>query len=360
MQEMQTCLSDLQALQDCDDDASRKQLLERVTDLFFLTSGNQGDTERKVFGDAMERLAYQLEVAARSKLAERLSSTVDAPHELIVKLANDEINVAKPVLENSPALKEDDLVAIAESKGQDHLHALTRRPKLSRNVTDVIVDRGNDTVLTSIAGNKGAQLSTRGIEKLSLRASESSGLYTALEQRPDIPDTMLKEIKRNIAVRLWTEAVAVSSDISGKEIDDIVDEKVAELELSQPRQISKVSRNRKNGKAVTEQMVLSFARSRMITETIQSLSLMSGISISRISHCLMEAELSALAVLCKAYKFKNTTYAAIMQLRAGTKPLHVRVIADAMRHYDQLDTKTAKNALDAVRKRSEREENARK
>jgi hypothetical protein len=71
---------------------------------------------------------------------------------------------------------------------------------------------------------------------------------------------------------------------------------------------------------------------------------------------LLDADLSALAVLCKANKFKSTTFAALIQLRTASNPLHVRIIAYAMRHYDTMDVKTAKRAIQTVRNRTTDEE----
>ena len=356
MQDARGCLLELQQLASSKTGNSRDEILDRVTDLFFLTSDTQGVTERAVFGDVMERIAYELETEARARLAERLAETHEAPHKLVVKLANDHIKVARPVLEKSPCLSDADLVDIAEASGQDHLHAISSRKELSVTLTDVIVERGNDTVLTHMAGNKGAEFSSNGLKRLTMRAEGNSNLFSALEDRPDVPMEMLAEIKRTIAVRLWTEVSGNSSGITGKEIDAIVEAKASELKLDSPGSKPSSATRHKRDHVVTEDMVLSFARSRMVTESVQCLSLMSGIPTSRVSHCLLDADLSALAVLCKANKFKSTTFAALIQLRTASNPLHVRIIADAMRHYDTMDVKTAKRAIQTVRNRTADEE----
>lgn len=356
MQRTRECLVELQQLTSDDTNASRGKILDRVADLFFLTSHTQSETERAVFGDVMGRIAFELETAARARLAQRLCETEKAPHPLVVRLAEDEIGVARPILEKSPCLSDDDLVNIAEAQGQDHLHAISGRPRLSETVTDVIVKRGNDAVLTKMARNKGAAFSSSGLEQLSTRASGSSELFSALEIRTDIPKEMLAEMKRTVAARLKEELAGLSSGISSSEIDAIVDAKASQMNLGE--QDGKPQDAQPTGKdqPVTEDMILAFARTRMVTETIQCLSLLSGMSFARVSHCLLEADLSALAVLCKANKFKNTTFAALIQLRATADPLYVRIIADAMRHYDMLDAATAQRTIEAVRERAAQKE----
>jgi hypothetical protein len=356
MQDKRECLLELQQLATSSTSTRRDEILERVTDLFFLTSKSQGVSENAVFGDVLERIAYELETEARARLAVRLAEVEEAPHKLVFKLASDEIGVARPILENSPCLSDDDLVHLAGSSGQDHLHAISSRGELSSIVTDALVDRGNDTVLTNMAGNKGAEFSSRGLEQLSLRSKENSELFSALEVRADVPAEMLAEIKRTIAVKLWTEVAGLSSNVSGREIDEIVEDKASELKLGASKDKIAAPPRPVRGQKITEDMVLSFARSRMQTQAIQCLSLMSGISVARVTHCLLDADLSALAVLCKAHDFKNTTVAALIQLRTASNPLNVRVIADAMRQYDLLDSATAKHAIQVVRKRSAKAE----
>ncbi len=352
MRDTRGCLLELQNLALSGTTNNQDKILDRVTDLFFLTSDNQGVTERAVFGDVMERIVYELETGARARLAERLAEVEEAPHKLVFKLASDEIVVARPILEKSPCLSDDDLVHIAGANGQDHLHAISSREELSTKVTDALVDHGNDTVLTNMAGNKGAEFSSRGLEQLSQRAQENSDLYSALEVRTDVPKEVLAEMKRTIAVRLWAEVAGMSSGVTGKEIDAIVEAKASEMNLGTPGRKTSTAPRSKPGQKVTENMVLSFARSRMQTQTIQCLSLLSGISFARVAHCLMDADLSALAVLCKAVNFKNTTFAALLQLRTASNPLHVRIIADAMRHYDLLHSPTARHAIQTVRAHS--------
>jgi uncharacterized protein (DUF2336 family) len=297
-------LLELQDLASSGTGNNQDKILDRVTDLFFLTSESQGEMEKAVFGDVMERIVYELETQARVQLAERLADVEEAPHKLAVKLASDEIGVARPILENSPCLNDDDLVNIAELSGQDHLHAISSRSKLSSKVTDALVVHGNDKVLEKVAGNAGAEFSESGIEQISQRAQENFDLFSILDIRSDIPKETLSEIKRNIAVRLWTEVSGSSSGISGQDVDAIVETKASEMNLGTSPRNTSASAQKKIKQSASESMVLSLARSRKQAETIQCLSLMSGISFTRVSHCLMDADLSALAVLCKSYRFK--------------------------------------------------------
>ena len=294
MQDTRGCLLELERLATEGSSTKQDELLDRVTDLFFMTTAQQNATETAIFGDFIERIAYVLELKSRARLAERMSEAYGAPHKLIVRLATDDIGVAQPILEKSPVLRDADLVCIAAKHGQDHLHAISSRAELSTAVTDMIVERADDCVLTHMARNKGAEFSPVGLERMSERAGINSDLFSALEVRTDIPQKILFEIKRNIAERLKAELAESSFEISGEDIDEIVEERASEMNLqpSSPHKLSK--EQEKIHRAKTEELILSYARNRKLKETIQTLSIMSGVSAARVSHCLLEADLSAL------------------------------------------------------------------
>ncbi|MEC9367104.1 MAG: DUF2336 domain-containing protein, partial [Pseudomonadota bacterium] len=148
MQSTRSCLIDLEKLAAAGAKHSRGELLDRVTDLFFATADRQGPSDMAVFGNVMERVAFELEVEARARFSRRMSTAATAPHSLIVRLANDEIGVSAPVLEHSPCLTDDDLIVIAARHGQDHMRAIANRKSLSKTVTDIILEMGDDSVLT--------------------------------------------------------------------------------------------------------------------------------------------------------------------------------------------------------------------
>ncbi|MDU6731367.1 MAG: DUF2336 domain-containing protein, partial [Bradyrhizobium sp.] len=96
------------------------------------------------------KLLDNVAVAARAELGSRLAVLPDAPPRLIKLLANDEtIAVAGPVLRASDRLDEQTLVATAQTRGQEHLLAISGRKILTEAVTDVLVDRGDQAVVAN-------------------------------------------------------------------------------------------------------------------------------------------------------------------------------------------------------------------
>src|SRR5690348_10477501 len=79
---------------------TRHRALWHATEMLMV--GRYSDEEIWVFGEVIGRLATEIEVAARARLAEKLSRMDHAPEQLINNLAADDaIEVAGPVLRYS-------------------------------------------------------------------------------------------------------------------------------------------------------------------------------------------------------------------------------------------------------------------
>src|SRR6185295_8972209 len=125
----------------------------------------------ELFDGVLVGLVPHTETTVRADIAERLSSVANAPRNLVGQLAReDEIAIAGPLLRRSPVIDEQALIEIARDKGQAHLMAMTERPALSTDLTDVIVKRGDREVVRRTAGNAGASFSQSGYSALIKRA----------------------------------------------------------------------------------------------------------------------------------------------------------------------------------------------
>src|SRR3954470_1570428 len=122
------------------------EAIRRVTDLFLASADGFSGEQIELFGDVLERLIKTIEiraladVSARIALAEvssQIASVKQAPRAVVRRLAdNDEISVARPVLTESARLSNEDLVELAQTKGEQHLLAISGRWWLKEVVTD--------------------------------------------------------------------------------------------------------------------------------------------------------------------------------------------------------------------------------
>lgn len=183
-----TLIHDVEAAVAGGDAVRRTAMLRNVTSLFTSQAARLDEEQVAAFDTVIRRLAADIETKARAELSERLADIANAPGAVVRDLAFDtSVAVAAPILERSSRLDDNDLVAIAGQRGQAHLMAITKRAKLSERVTDVIVERGDQAVVCSVARNPGAVFSDIGYVTLADRAERDGELQTSLAARTDIP-----------------------------------------------------------------------------------------------------------------------------------------------------------------------------
>lgn len=343
----QDCLHDLERLSYENSSDTRREMLRRVTDLFFATEEQRQSTDTELFGSAMDQLAYALEAEARIELSNRLAKSGKAPRKLLLKMANDDIDIAQPLLEESTCLTDDDLISIASNSSQDHLMAMTKRETLSTSVTDVIVERGDDSVVESVVLNKGATFSNQGLEQLSHRSVANEQLLASLASRDDLPENFLTEVKEKVAQKLAAELNDEDLNISQDDINSVVENKLNQISNHERGQESKAEAFAKRHRVnpFEEDDVVNFARARQVEDAVISLSLMTKLEPEMIRHCLLEADLAALGILCKASDFKDNTYAALLQLRLNLKGMPSNLAIEEMKRYQNLTSASAQRVL---------------
>lgn len=177
----------------------RLLMLRQMTDLFLAGAPTYSEELAQLFDTIIKRLSEGVESKALVELSTRLAETDTAAIDTVARLSgSDDVAVAGPVLEKSPALTDNHLVSIARTKGQGHLLAIAARQRINDVVTDVLVERGNKNVLRKITGNNGAKISEDSFARLISEAKGDKTLAELVKTRPDIPE----ELKPFISVML--------------------------------------------------------------------------------------------------------------------------------------------------------------
>jgi uncharacterized protein (DUF2336 family) len=159
------------------DVSRRADILRKVTDLFVLGSGHFSEDQVELFDNVMGKLLQNIERAARARFASRIARLSDAPRSVVRALASDAaVEVAGPILRHCERLDQDTLVENAKTQSQSHLLAISGRNVLVEAVTDVLVARGNELVVSSTARNGGARFSDFGITTLVRKARDDGDL----------------------------------------------------------------------------------------------------------------------------------------------------------------------------------------
>ena len=167
----------------------REALAEKIGRLFPELSLDQRDAVRAALTETLETLARDQIRRVRMILAEALKDVANAPPHVVQWLARDrEIEVAAPVLECSPLLDDDDLVAvIADAPIPGALTAIARRATVSSRVADAIVDAQDHEAVTALLDNDSAQIREETLDRLIERSRKVEEWQPPLVRRPMLP-----------------------------------------------------------------------------------------------------------------------------------------------------------------------------
>ena len=178
---------------------ARAHLYNSVAELVVARGEQLTDHERSLVRQILAMLTRQVETQVRRALALRLADRPDAPHDLILMLANDAITVAEPVIIASPVLTESDLVLIIRHATSAHQHLVARRPEIGPRVSEALIEHGNDNVLATLLGNETAVIPDQALRMLLNRAAVNPKLQPALVHRDDLPADILSALYRMVS-----------------------------------------------------------------------------------------------------------------------------------------------------------------
>lgn len=131
-------------------------------------------------------LVVEAEREIRQRLAEKLAYADWAPPALINVLALDEIEIARPVIAASPALKDHHLIRLLVEATIEHQIEVARRPKLGAPVVAAILKQAEPAVLAALASNPTAELSEADMARLVEMAQKVAALRSPLARHPKL------------------------------------------------------------------------------------------------------------------------------------------------------------------------------
>jgi uncharacterized protein (DUF2336 family) len=175
-----------------------------VATLFEHQKAAFAENERKQAADILRHLSKDVEMSIRIALAERLASSADAPHELILLLADDRIEVARPVLARSPILSDEDLLNVIEHRSTDHHIAVAERPAIGETVSAALARSECEAVLITLLRNATAKISHLTFDHLVGRARDLASLHEPLAGRPDLPPVLASRMYVWVSAALKT------------------------------------------------------------------------------------------------------------------------------------------------------------
>jgi uncharacterized protein (DUF2336 family) len=329
----------------------RVETLRRVTDLFLATPSQLSDEQIGVFDDVLMHLVARVENKARIELARRLAPVEHAPGEVIRQLASDdEIAIAAPVLSQSKRLTTQDLVGIARHKSQAHLLAIAGRDTIETQVTDVLVDRGNNDVIHRLATNAGAAFSEAGYTAIVKRAEGDEGLLEKLGRRLDMPLNLFRELLRRATEAVRSRLLEAVGPDRQEMLRQILSEISSDIERDAParRDIEGAQRlvlKLKEAGRLSEAELVQFARHNKYDEAVAALAALCAVPFELIDQLMGSPRDDALLVPCKAAGLGWPAVRNLLEMRNTNHAMSEHDVAAVAAEFKKLTPQTAARVL---------------
>ncbi|MGA2944075.1 MAG: DUF2336 domain-containing protein [Xanthobacteraceae bacterium] len=327
----------------------RTRTLRQISDLFLHDANRLNDEQIGVFDDVLCLLVEKIEKTALVELGTRLAPVDTAPIKLIKRLARDEeIAIAAPVLSGSRRLSTADLIEIAQTKSQAHLLAISGRPTLESRLTDVLLVRGDEQVVSSLAKNTGANFSEMGFSRLVERAEGDDSLAEIVGLRKDLPNHSLQELLRRATDTVLQKLLAMVPPERRGEIERIIAKVGKRISKSTEHDYSEAERSVaelvKSGK-LNEAALVGFVKRRQKDELVVALARLCSAPINIVGQLVNGHRNDAILLLCKAGQVSWPTAEFILHDRLTGQAALEQIIGLARRDFGNLTLTTAQRTL---------------
>lgn len=325
-------------------DIERTELVSLIADLLsFDLSVN--DTE--FISDILMGLIKQAENDLRRAVAERLAVLENAPLRMVLHLANDNVDVATPILQKSRVLDDQDLAYIVMGQGVEHAREVAKRPTMSDMLIDILADTKDIQTAVNLSENRSITLTVHAFDVLFDVAKQATEVAEPLIQRHDISHSLAIKVYEFVGESLKAELVDEFGLQHTNAVAEAVDSAVAEQYLPTQEALKAVEIMLSQGRLNAEAMISTLKRGEA-PSFVAMMSVYCGLSLDKVLKVLQQKNGKALAVVCKATGISKADFVNVFLLTAKFRKNRVvnpKMLNEAIEHYDSTSEETAKLVL---------------
>ncbi len=334
--------------------AGQRDFAKSISDVFLEHYPSLTKRERHLMYDILQQTVHQAEMGLRQSVAERLSQTSGVPRELAKLLANDEIEVAFPILSMSDALLDEDLIEIIHNRSVEHQLAVTKRPTVSEQVSEAIVEHGEEDVIRSLLLNPNSKISSATVEYLVEESKRLTSLQEPIIRREDLDPVLVERMFTWVssALRLY---ILDNYELDPDFVNNVIAEAAEDVKKAKPKKPQKrapeerlVEELEEDGLLEPEIMVriLEDGDVRLFVSMFQNYT---GLSDNMIMEMLQDRDGTGLAIACKAAHLEkpifSSIYAHSYKAKRGGVKIRRQEINKMLGRYDLMSEQAAEKVV---------------
>jgi uncharacterized protein (DUF2336 family) len=188
-----TLLEDVETLKKSPLPEVRETIANKICD-YFNKDTFEGE-EYKIACDILRLFAKDIEIRVRIALSQSLKNNPKIPHDIALRLASDEMEVAVPILQFSKVITEGDILEIIVSTNSvGKLIAISKRDDVSKSVSSALVLKREEKVCSTLFSNLNAEISEETLNLAIEEFARNGDIVNSLLNRGDLPIGIIEKM----------------------------------------------------------------------------------------------------------------------------------------------------------------------
>jgi len=306
---------------------SRKRLVAVVSDIFFSDQAILTEYERALITDILHKLIYELAVPVREALAALLAEDESMPRAVLRALAEDEIEIAAPILLNNEALLDVELIEVVRHRALEHQLMLAMRRAPPAMAADPALESADGDLIQELLDSGDAKLVDATMAYLLEQTGGVDSFQEPILRREDLSERLAKKmvlwilaaLRQHILDRFDVDLTALDDGIEAA-ADDMSERLSDERERRHGDSSAKLAKALANAGKLTPGRLIQAMRQGEVSLFIAMLAHLTGLRLPLVRRLLFEPGGEGLVVACRALGFDKAIAASIFLLCRRARP----------------------------------------
>ncbi len=337
---------------------ARAELTQAVTDLF---ERDLSGKEQELLADVMIGLMRQAETDLRRALAEKLAAFPNVPLRLVLHLANDEIEIASPILRHSLVLSDLDLIYIIKSQGPEYWQAIAARSNISDDVIDVLAETRDIATAIELSRNDRITLTRHAMNILAEMGRDDDKIARPLLHRSEIPEPLARSLYNYVSNDLKEYIGAFYHKDGGmdRKTETVVDDLILEFAEAPPPPKSEFMPSEAMLESAQKQAMANILNMDLMMDTLHKGQIAAfvaqfaeytGIPVKKIHDFLRQPCPKGMAIACRAFRVQKSDFSRIYlmthRMRSKNRLVNHKDMLELLQYFDKIRPETARRIVE--------------
>jgi uncharacterized protein (DUF2336 family) len=302
-------------------------LVAVVSDIFFSDQAILTEYERALITDILHKLIYELAVPVREVLSALLAEDEAMPRAVLRALAEDEIEIAAPILLNNEALLDVELIEVVRHRALEHQLMLAMRRAPPAMAADPALESGDGDLMQELLESGDAKLVDAAMAYLLDQTRGVDSFQEPILRREDLSERLAKKmvlwvlaaLRQHILDRFDVDLTALDDGIEAA-AEDMGARLSGERERRRGDRATELAAALADTGRLTPARLIQAMRQGEVSLFTAMLAHLTGLRLPLVRRLLFEPGGEGLVVACRALGFDKTILASIFLLCRRARP----------------------------------------